>query len=332
MKRLFSFLVLLCLTCAAHAYDAHIGDFYYNLNESQKTASVCDASRKPVDLVIPETITHQGAEYKVTAVEDKAFWNCPELISITFPKSLKSIGEKAFYVCTNLRRIIHLGTETPQISAEAWRDGQTFYCYVPEKYVDDYYSCYKTWLKKYHIRDNSKLKKSNNGFEYYILDSEDHKVSFSYPVTLKKLPSDFLVPYTTTLDDEDYYVTEIDDYAFYDKYGIESVTIPNTVTSIGANAFVYSELKSVSIPSSVSHIGESAFYGCRSLTSVMLPKSLTEISDYLFQQCTNLESVLIPSSVTSIGGGAFNNCSKLTDINIPNSVTSIKAGAFSYCI
>ena len=90
-----------------------------------------------------------------------------------------------------------------------------------------------------------------------------------------------------------------------------SVTIPNSVTSIGEYAFCGCRLTSVTIPNSVTSIGASAFYECRSLTSVTIPNSVTSIENSTFRNCSRLTSVTIPNSVTSIGYNAFYNCESL---------------------
>ena len=111
-----------------------------------------------------------------------------------------------------------------------------------------------------------------------------------------------------------------------------SVTIPNSVTSIGDYTFYNcSSLTSVTIPNSVTSIGDWAFQGCSGLTSVTIPNSVTSIGNYIFSGCISLTSITIPNSVTSIGRAAFQSCSGLTSITIPNSVTDIFYEAFAQC-
>jgi uncharacterized repeat protein (TIGR02543 family) len=127
-------------------------------------------------------------------------------------------------------------------------------------------------------------------------------------------------------------VVAIGKNAFKNKYGLTSVTIPDSVTSIGDGAFSYcTSLTSVTIPNSVTSIGNDVFAQCTRLTSITIPDSVTSIGDGAFLNCNKLMSITIPDGVTSIGDFAFSYCESLTSITIPNSVTSIGSYAFRYC-
>ena len=124
-------------------------------------------------------------------------------------------------------------------------------------------------------------------------------------------------------------VTSIGDIAFYLCRGLTNVTIPNSVTSIGLYAFSHTSLTNITIPNSVTFIGDFAFFNSTNLTSITIPNSVTSIGMQTFNYCTSLTSITIPNGVTSIGPSAFGYCTSLTNITIPNGVRSIGGWAFS---
>ena len=127
-------------------------------------------------------------------------------------------------------------------------------------------------------------------------------------------------------------VTSIGSHAFTWCMSLESINFPDSVSSIGTNAFDYCMLlQSITIPDRVTSIGEWTFSRCKSLKSVTIPNSVTIIEDDAFYECKSLQSISIPNRVTSIGSHAFSLCDTLQSIIIPDSVTSIGDYAFSRC-
>lgn len=131
-------------------------------------------------------------------------------------------------------------------------------------------------------------------------------------------------------------VSELEPYLFLYCSDLESFTIPNSVTSIGDDAFDYCDaLTSITIPNSVTSIGDYAFSCCRALTSITIPNSVTSIGNSAFSNCSALTSVTIGSGVTSIGHNAFYGCfkdaSSALTVELPNNITTIGSGAFNGC-
>lgn len=125
-------------------------------------------------------------------------------------------------------------------------------------------------------------------------------------------------------------VKTIHESAFFSA-AISSVHIPESVTSIGSQAFEdCKNLKSVNLPEGLTLIDKDTFSGCSELSDINIPQGVKTIGDTAFKDCSKLAALTLPGGLTVIGDRAFCGC-KLTSIDIPDSVTSIGKQAFSSC-
>lgn len=130
------------------------------------------------------------------------------------------------------------------------------------------------------------------------------------------------------------FATEENGSPLYDIHHtkIQSVTIPQCVTSIGEAAFEQCRaLQSLTIDDAAISIGDWAFDECLKLTTLSLGKKITTIGDYAFDDCRILNNVTIPQSVTSIGKQAFGRCYGMDSFTIEDAATSIGEYAFWDC-
>ena len=231
-----------------------------------------------------------------TSIGFDAFYYCGGLTSITIPDSVTSIGDSAFSGCSSLESIT-----LPFVGGGKKTASETYqypfgYIFGTSSYTGG------TAIKQYYYGSST----SSRTYSTYYIPSLLKSVTISGGNLLYG--------------------------AFYNCDGLTSITVPDSVTSIGNSAFYNcSSLTSITIGNSVTNIGNYAFSNCGGLTSITIPESVTSIGFYAFDGCSSLTSITIPDGVTSIGERAFQNCNSLTSITIPDSVTSIGSYPFSAC-
>ena len=135
-------------------------------------------------------------------------------------------------------------------------------------------------------------------------------------------------------------ITRIGDRAFHfiNQIGSEqrpsplgvTITLPETLKEIGAEACVRANITSIDIPESVTSMDVSAFYQCKNLVAITGLEGIESIGNYAFYGCEAMASDLTLPSATSIGARAFQGCTALTNVSMPN-VTTIGDAAFYGC-
>lgn len=133
-------------------------------------------------------------------------------------------------------------------------------------------------------------------------------------------------------------VTSIGKKAFLQCIHLKTLSfgenIKTNIETIGDDAFYYCiELESVTIPQSVTSIGNDAFGQCHDLQSLTIKDAATSIGHRAFLGCTSLETISLGENIKTIGYHAFNSCTSinLTNVTIPENVTTIRPGTFDYC-
>lgn len=205
-------------------------------------------------------------DYEVASIGARAFYNCSNLKKVILPSSVVALGDEAFALCPSM---IEFAVDEENAAFTAM-DG--------------------------------------------VLFSKDLKTLVRYP---EGKEGEYSIPDG---------VTTVDQQAFSRCNKLSGVTMPSSLTTIKAAAFYDCKtLKSVSIPDKVTTIGPTAFCRCVALTELTLPSGLTKLETGVLSDCTALKTLKIPGSVTEIADAAFWNCTALASFTVDADNTALKA-------
>lgn len=239
---------------------------------------------------------------KVTHIGDQAFFDCRALRSINLPESLTSIGESAFQGAGLTEVTIPANVETIGKSAFSGGNTGSINCYT-NNHSNDRTSCV-SWSDE-------------SLYNYYSCHNADPSSGGS--LQSLTIPANSKLKY-------------IPRYAFAGNNNLKKVSIlGDSIKSIHGAAFYRCQLDTLILPPHLQELNTLSFGECSGLKFVAMPNSLTEIASNAFAGCTNLDNIQFPKKLTKIGHHAFADCTNLRNVDIPGLVTDIEEYAFKDC-
>ena len=273
----------------SHAFDGNKSLKSVNIPAKVKTIeerafSFCGLT----ELVIPEG---------VLVIDQDAFLG-NSLKNLTLPSTITSIGESAFLYNNDFQSIICNAATPPALGANAFDGEITPDVKVPLSSIAAYRQAdgWKNFIN-YYVGEMIA-----DGITYRINEKKEAMVAAAETsLTEANIPS------AVEFEGNQYAVTKINDKAFSDNTNLTAVTLPESVVTLGSDAFS----------------------GCQSLKTIKIPSKVTAIPDRCFVSCSSLENVTIPEGVTTLGLYAFSNC-RFKTLTLPSTITKIDDGVFSH--
>ncbi len=341
-KSLFVTAILL-FTHNVRAFDFYAvnnGDtLYYTITSNTTPYTVAVAgngnSTYSGSVTIPSSVTYNSNNYSVTSIGNQAFYYCTNLTSITIPNSITSIGNNAFYRCTSLSSITIPNSVTSIGNNAFYSCTSLSSMTIPNSVTSiDRYAFFgiSNIIYNGNATGNPWGASCINGFysdSLYYSDSSKTDLRSAH-----KNIHNVIIPNS---------VTNIGNYAFYYCTNLSSITIPNTVTNIENYAFMATSLTKTNYTGTIAqwcnidfgnlyanpiYSSQNLYLNNQLVTNLVIPNIVDTIKQYAFSNDTCITSTTIPNSVKSIGNQVFYYCTKLNSIFFQRANTVISNNAF----
>ena len=289
-------------------------------------------------IIIPNSVLYDGKNYPVTSIADSAFYSNWSLIEVTIPNSVTTIGDYVFASCSGLKTVTIPNAMT-SIGRNAFYGCTgltevTIPNAVTSIGINAFYGC--TGLTEVTIPNSvttigERAFYRCTGLQTVIWNARNAEyyngLSYDSPFSNCDRLTDFV------FGEE---VEHIPAYLCRELTLLNTIVIPNSVTSIGISAFdgcsgLTEVIWNARNVQDFQDNSSRPFSGCDRLTDFVFGEEVEHIPAYLCRELTLLNTIVIPNSVTSIGTNAFYSCTSLTEVSIPNSVTSIGSSVFEDC-
>lgn len=303
MKKIVSLISVICIMFSLVVTVSASSEFVV---EDNRLVSYTGNAK---NVVIPAEVNGE----EIIFIDSLAF-NCNYNVeTVTIPEGIEIIHTEAFKNCYNLKKV-NIPESLVDICAYAFSG-----CYElePVKLKNE-----RTTIDEDAYTDADR----NAGFMLMGLD--DYTINSGIISGYSGTETELVIP--DIINGEK--VKAIGASAFQGNTTITSVAIPDTVTTIGEQAFYKcTNLKELTLSKNLKSCGKNAFAYCSALTEVTIPGSLTKTGLYMFYKCTGLKSAVVEEGVTNLNDRTFSDCSELTSVTLPDSLQVINPYALAYC-
>lgn len=233
----------------------------------------------------------------VTTISE-AFSSNKNIVVVTIPSTVTTIGYNAFADCTSLTTV-NFGSGVTYIGKNAFNGCSALNAVnLPNKILSIGDAAF------YNVSSATTLSLGNS-----LVSLGNYAFHGMSSITNVTLPST---------------LTTIGIGAFRDCSSLASIVVPDSVKTLQSDVFQRCiSLKSAKLGDGITTLPQNLFEGCRALTSIEFPVALTEVKDSVFSGCTSLTKMVLPSTVTEVPSSAFSYCTGLSYLEIPATVTKI---------
>lgn len=283
-------------------------DFEYRIENNEAVITRCGIFDKNT-VEVPEQI----GEYQVVGLDERSFSCITTIKKIVLPKTIRRIGDKAFYWCSALEELEIQSCES--IGKNCFSKTKLKNIHIPHNtsYIDVSAFLDIPTLQNITVDDNNEFFSTENG----VLYNKDKSI-------LRFCPQGKTNCITINTN-----CVSISSYAFYNS-SVKQVNFNNKLEMIFTEAFRGCAMENMMLPPHLTYIGDGAFYGAEKITDIFIPSSVTEVGKEAFKFCVNAETVYIGTGVSELKQRTFEKCFKLKTVNM-QTIEKIGSYCFNDC-
>lgn len=255
----------------------------------------------------------------IKEIGEMTFYYCTGLTSVIFGDKLKKLGKSAFSGCTNITKV-DIGDLKNWCEVDFVMDDAAAYNNFNNAVTSSNPLVYakKIYLKGKEL-NSLNIPAGVTKIPANVFNGCSRFMSLVIPNTVTEIGDcafNNCSDLTTVTFSKGISLEKIGNRAFANNPCLTKIQLPTTLKSLGDAFYWCKNLESVNLPDGLTTIANNTFYRCEKLNGIIIPEGVTRIGTTAFYECNALETINIPSSVESIGTDCFKLCRGLKGVYI----------------